>query len=241
MLGSLLLATDGLFEELCTAVLAIEGPQYRLRLGELDHPLAGQSGVVLEVVVGSLPQPCSQHEHAQQHRQGRQGNQSHLPVQGEQRDENHHRRNHTGQQWREHVCGQLRQFHHARGRQMAEPRRVLRAEPAYGQLRHMVAKAVTAALEHGDANADAGFFHAAPQRPARNHTNDQRDQPLRGGVGITTQQVGEDRHQHDNCHPAEQAIDQGHRQIAAQDRSVFAEQLNKGFQHDDTACSLACS
>ena len=240
-LGRLLLACDGLFQKLSAAVLAVESAQHRLRLGELDHALAGEGRIVLEALIGTLAQVSGKHEDTKQDRQRHQRDQPHLHIQCKQRDEDHHRRDHTGDQRGEHVGGQLGHFHHALGRHMTQPRGVLRAEPAYRQARHMVAEPMTATLQDGDADPDTGLLHRAPQRPAQRHADHQHHQPLRRRTQLATQQVGEYRHQGDYRQPAKQAIDQRHPQVAAQYRGLFAQQLNKGVQHDDTACSEPCS
>ena len=75
------LLVKGLFQKLRTGALAIEGAQYRLGLGKLDHALAGVGKMVLVRTVGALSQASGQPQCHAQNGQAEQRNQAQRPVQ----------------------------------------------------------------------------------------------------------------------------------------------------------------
>ena len=239
-LGRLLLAGDGLFEKTCAAVGAVEGAQHRLGLGELDHALAGLCGVGVEAFVGALAEAGGEREQAEQQGQGDQGDQAHLQVQDQLRHHHHERRDHTRDQRGEDVGRQLRHGHHALRGDMVQARVVVGVEPAHRQLRDVVAEAMPATLEHGDADPDASLFDHTAQRPAHQRSDQQHAQPTRCTRHVACQQVAEYRQHAEDGQPAQQAVDQRLDEIAMQHQGVIAEQFDQGLQHGACSCSLAC-
>ncbi|PAV68137.1 hypothetical protein WR25_03036 [Diploscapter pachys] len=183
---------------------------------------------------------CSRKRHYQgQQRQADQGNQAQAQVDQQQRNEDHQRRHHSGEQRREHMGRQLRDLHHALGGDMAQARGVGGIEPAHRQRADMLAQALAATAQHGNAHGDAGLLHPAPQVPAHHHAQGQQGQPLAGGFQLVAQQVTQDRHQGDDGQPAQHAIHQREADVAAQEHGVVAEQSNESPQHDQ--CSSTCA
>ncbi len=216
-------------------LLAVEGAQHRLGLGKLHHALAGIGGMLVEGLVGVLVEAGGEQEDRHQQRQGDQGDEAELHIEGKQGHQHHQRGDHPAEQGGEDVGRQLGQLHHALRGQVVEAGCVGRGEPADGQAAHVLAQGVAAGAQHRDPHGDASLFHPAAQVPAEQHADQLHQQPAGGGVGLGAQQVCEHRDEADQGQAAEQAVEQGQQAVAAQQDGVVAEQAQEGVQHVGTA------